>query len=403
MSHLNRLIREHDVDVIYLAGPGHGGPALLANVYLEGTYSEIYPEVTQDAAGLRRLFRQFSTPGGVPSHVSVADARARSTRAASSATCSRMPSARPSTTPNCWSSRWSATARRRRVRSTGSWKGDELPQPGPRRRGAPDPAPERLQDRRPHRARPRTSDDDLRAFSTGTATSRSSSRATIPRAMHQAFAAALDDCYARIRAIQQDARAQRRRTIGRAGPPSCCARRKAGPGRRGRGRHAGRGHLPRPPGAAGATCATTPTHLAHARGVDAQYRPETLFDADGRLVPELAALAPRGRHAGWAPTRTPTAGSCSWTSTCPTSATTRSPVAAPASALHESTRQLGKLHARHLHAQPGAAELPALLPRRDATPTGSDDVFEVEKRCFVGRTLGDRRPPRAGRPRAWRC
>src|SRR6185437_6447769 len=69
--HLNRLIQEYGVDVIYLAGPGHGGPAIVANVYLEGTYSEIYPEITRDLAGLRRLFRQFSTPGGIPSHVSV--------------------------------------------------------------------------------------------------------------------------------------------------------------------------------------------------------------------------------------------------------------------------------------------------------------------------------------------
>jgi phosphoketolase len=69
--HLNRLIQDHDVDMIYLAGPGHGGPALLANVYLEGTYTEVYPQITQDAEGMRRLFRQFSTPGGVPSHVSV--------------------------------------------------------------------------------------------------------------------------------------------------------------------------------------------------------------------------------------------------------------------------------------------------------------------------------------------
>ncbi len=70
-AHLDRLIRERDLDAIFLAGPGHGGPAVLANVYLEGTYSEIYPDVSRDAAGMRRLFRQFSTPGGVPSHVSV--------------------------------------------------------------------------------------------------------------------------------------------------------------------------------------------------------------------------------------------------------------------------------------------------------------------------------------------
>src|SRR5579884_4229269 len=62
--HLNRLIKEHDVDVIYLAGPGHGGPAIVANVYLEGTYSEVYPAITRDMAGMQRLFWQFSTPGG---------------------------------------------------------------------------------------------------------------------------------------------------------------------------------------------------------------------------------------------------------------------------------------------------------------------------------------------------
>jgi xylulose-5-phosphate/fructose-6-phosphate phosphoketolase len=69
--HLNRLINKTKARCIYLAGPGHGGPALLANTYLEGSYSEIYPKVSQDAAGMKQLFRQFSTPGGVPSHVSV--------------------------------------------------------------------------------------------------------------------------------------------------------------------------------------------------------------------------------------------------------------------------------------------------------------------------------------------
>ncbi len=69
-AHLNRVIRERDLDMIYLSGPGHGGPALVANTYLEGTYSELYPEIAQDEAGLKRLFRQFSFPGGIPSHVS---------------------------------------------------------------------------------------------------------------------------------------------------------------------------------------------------------------------------------------------------------------------------------------------------------------------------------------------
>src|SRR6266498_816697 len=67
-AHLNRLIRRRDAQIIFLVGPGHGGPAVLANVYLEGTYSEIYPKVTQDTQGIQKLFRQFSTPYGVPSH-----------------------------------------------------------------------------------------------------------------------------------------------------------------------------------------------------------------------------------------------------------------------------------------------------------------------------------------------
>ena len=68
-AHLNRVINAHDLDMLFLAGPGHGGPAVIANVYLEGTYSEVFPTITQDARGVTRLARQFSTPGGVPSHV----------------------------------------------------------------------------------------------------------------------------------------------------------------------------------------------------------------------------------------------------------------------------------------------------------------------------------------------
>jgi xylulose-5-phosphate/fructose-6-phosphate phosphoketolase len=68
-AHLNRVICKYDLDMLYVTGPGHGGPALVANVYLEGTYSEYYPNVSEDKEGLRRLFKQFSFPGGIPSHV----------------------------------------------------------------------------------------------------------------------------------------------------------------------------------------------------------------------------------------------------------------------------------------------------------------------------------------------
>src|SRR5512140_1722068 len=68
--HLNRIIKKYDLDMFYISGPGHGGPALVGNTYLEGTYSEIYPDISQDEEGLKKLFIQFSFPGGIPSHVS---------------------------------------------------------------------------------------------------------------------------------------------------------------------------------------------------------------------------------------------------------------------------------------------------------------------------------------------
>ncbi len=69
-AHLNRVIKKYELDMIYVAGPGHGGPVVVANTYLEGTYSEVYPDISQDEAGMRRLFTQFSYPGGIPSHAS---------------------------------------------------------------------------------------------------------------------------------------------------------------------------------------------------------------------------------------------------------------------------------------------------------------------------------------------
>src|SRR5947199_3307034 len=69
LAHANREIRKFDLDAIYIIGPGHGGPAAVANAWLEGTYSEVYPDLARDAAGMKRLFRQFSFPGGVGSHV----------------------------------------------------------------------------------------------------------------------------------------------------------------------------------------------------------------------------------------------------------------------------------------------------------------------------------------------
>jgi xylulose-5-phosphate/fructose-6-phosphate phosphoketolase len=67
--HLNRIIKKYDLSMFYISGPGHGGPALVGNTYLEGTYSEVYPNISEDEEGLKKLFTQFSFPGGIPSHV----------------------------------------------------------------------------------------------------------------------------------------------------------------------------------------------------------------------------------------------------------------------------------------------------------------------------------------------
>src|SRR5436309_9399450 len=68
-AHLNRVIKQRDLSMIYIMGPGHGGPGIVANAYMEGTYSEVYPNISQDEEGMQRLFKQFSFPGGIPSHV----------------------------------------------------------------------------------------------------------------------------------------------------------------------------------------------------------------------------------------------------------------------------------------------------------------------------------------------
>ena len=97
-AHLNRVIRNWDLDVIYIAGPGHGGPGLVANTYLEGTYTERYPSITQDDEGMRGSSASSPSPAASP-RTWRRRRRAPSTRAASSATRSRTPTARRSTTP----------------------------------------------------------------------------------------------------------------------------------------------------------------------------------------------------------------------------------------------------------------------------------------------------------------
>jgi xylulose-5-phosphate/fructose-6-phosphate phosphoketolase len=114
--HFNRLIKKHDLNVIYVTGPGHGGPGLVANTYLEGTYSEFYPNIPQNALGMKRLFKQFSFPGGIPSTWRPRR-QGRFTKEASWATAWCTRTARRLTIPICWSVASWAMARRRLGRS----------------------------------------------------------------------------------------------------------------------------------------------------------------------------------------------------------------------------------------------------------------------------------------------
>ena len=114
-AHMNRAINARELNTIYITGPGHGGPGLVANAYLDGTYEEVYPHIGRDEEGVRRLFRQFSFPGGIPSHVAP-ETPGSIHEGESSATRCCTPMARCSTTRICSCCAWWATGRPRQDR-----------------------------------------------------------------------------------------------------------------------------------------------------------------------------------------------------------------------------------------------------------------------------------------------
>ena len=151
--HLNRLIKQHDLDMIYITGPGHGGPGLVANAYLEGTYSEVYPNIPPDEEGMKRLFTQFSFPGGIPSHVAPETPGSMHEGGELGYAVSHAYGAafdNPDLIVACVVGDGEA--------ETGplatSWHSNKFLESGYRWCGSADPAPQRLQDRQPHRPRP---------------------------------------------------------------------------------------------------------------------------------------------------------------------------------------------------------------------------------------------------------
>ena len=380
-AHLNRLIRKHGAEVIYLAGPGHGGPALVGNVYLEGSYSEIYPEISQDTEGMRRLFRQFSTPGGIPSHVSVTTPGSIHEGGELGYVLVHAFGA-AFDNPDLIVAAVVGDGEAETGPLAGSWQGINFLNPA--RDGAVLPI---LHLNGYKIANPtvlaRSSDRDVRGLLGGHGYTVHFVEGDDPAALHQQFAATLDTCYAAIRHIQQEARADGvtdrprwpvivlRTPKGWTGPKVVDGLPVEGTFR------AHQVPLDK--------VRTDPDHLRLLEEWLRSYHPDALFDQSGRLVPELAALAPTGDlRMGASPHVN--GGRLLVDLNLPDFRQYALSVPQPAAEQHESTRQFGLLLRDIYRANDQAANFRLFCPdETNSNRLGA--VFEVDQRTFVGRTI----------------
>ncbi len=391
-AHLNRVIRRDDLDMIYVAGPGHGGPALLANVYLEGTYSEVYPEVSPDLVGLQRLFRQFSTPGGIPSHVSVpTPGSIHEGGELGYALVHAFGAAfdNPDLIVACVVGDGEA--------ETGpleaSWKSIRFLDP--RRDGAVLPVlhlngykisgPTVLG---------RAPMDDVRALLEGHGYEVHVVAGDDPGVLHREMAEVLDRCMASIRAIQDDARATGEVTLPR-WPAIVLVTPKGWTGPATVDGLAVEGTF-RSHQVPVAEVRTNPEHLAILDGWMRSYRPEELFDENGRLAPEIAVLAPSGeRRMGANPQAN--GGRDPHHLHVPDWRQYGVEVPRPGAVLHESTRPFGDLLRDIYRDNAEQADFRLFCPdETNSNRLGA--VFEQTDRCLVERNVaGDDHVSAGGR------
>jgi xylulose-5-phosphate/fructose-6-phosphate phosphoketolase len=379
--HLNRLINERDADVIYLAGPGHGGPALVAHAYLEGTYSEIYPDVSEDVAGMRLLCRRFSTPGGIPSHVSVQTPGSIHEGGELGYVLSHAFGA-AFDNPDLIVAAVVGDGEAESGPLAGAWKGTSFLNPV--RDGAVLPilhlngykisGPTVLG---------RDSDDDVRALLQGNGYEVSFVEGDDPPHVHQEFAATLDRCYERIRAIQQHAR--QHGVFERPRWPAIVLRTPKGwTGPKVVGGHPVEGTF-RSHQVPLSNMRTDPEQLAQLDAWMRSYDPDGLFDANGKLVPDVAALSPRGDRRMSANPHA-NGGKILKDLDIPDFRDYAVAVERPATVRLESTRQLGKM-LRDVYVRNAEAANFRLFCPDETNSNRLGNVFEVENRCFVGRTL----------------
>jgi xylulose-5-phosphate/fructose-6-phosphate phosphoketolase len=290
--HLNRVIRDRDLDVIYVTGPGHGGPGIVANTYLEGTYSEFYPSIALNADGMQRLFKQFSFPGGIPSHVAPETPGSINEGGELGYSLAHAYGAafdNKDLIVACVIGDGEAET----GALAASWHSNKFLDPA--RDGAVLPI---LHLNGYKIANPtilgRMDDDELSQLLTGYGHTPYFVEGDDPATMHQKMAATLDEVVDEIRAIQQDARS--RKSTGRPVWPMIVLRSPKGwtgpkvvDGKP--VENTWRAHqVPL------AELQSKPEHLAQLEEWMRSYRPDELFDAEGKLVAELAELAPKGNR-----------------------------------------------------------------------------------------------------------
>jgi xylulose-5-phosphate/fructose-6-phosphate phosphoketolase len=377
-AHVNRLIRSLDLDVLYLAGPGHGGPAIVANTYLEGTYSEIYPEVSEDARGMLRLFRQFSTPGGIPSHVGPQTPGSIHEGGELGYVLTHAFGA-VFDNPDLIAVAVVGDGEAETAPLEGSWKGirflnaarDGAVLPLLHLNGYKIAGPTVLG---------RASDESIRSLLEGHGYAVHFVEGDQPMAVHRALATTLDTCVSQIRAIQTAARSHGVRGVPRW--PAIVMRTPKGwtgpkqvNGKQVEGTF--RSHQV-PLGAV----RTDPVQLAALETWLRSYRPEELFDERGTLMPELRALAPRGTRRMSA---NPHAnGGVAVPLEMPDWHRYAVAVERPGVTRHESTRAFGELLRDLYKTNPTRFRL--MCPDETAS-NRLDAVFEVENRCFQEPTI----------------
>jgi xylulose-5-phosphate/fructose-6-phosphate phosphoketolase len=289
-THLNRIIKKYDLDMIYMSGPGHGGPAVVGHTYLEGTYSEVYSNVSQDEAGLKRLFTQFSFPGGIPSHVSAECPGSIHEGGELGYSLSHAFGAvfdNPSLVVACVVGDGEA--------ETGplatSWHSNKFLNP------ASDGAVLPILHLNGYKiANPtilaRISREELQQLLCGYGWTPYFVEGHEPMPMHEAMAATLDTAIEEIRRIQADARVHGKAERPR-WPMIVFASPKGWTGPKMIDGKANEGTF-RSHQVPLSDPAKNPEHLQQLESWLRSYRPEELFDSQGRLKPELAALAPSG-------------------------------------------------------------------------------------------------------------